>query len=261
MKKNILSFLSIAVILSGLLVMSSCKKDDAEESTGQTEYRVKMTDAPGNFTEVNVHIKQIRVHNDAQGWIDLPTTEGVYNLLDFANGIDTLIASSTMPSGTVSQIRFVLGDSNSVVVDGVTHDLTVPSGEQSGLKLQVHQELIPDLTYTVLIDFDAAMSVVLTGNGKYILKPSLKVITQGIDGGITGDLDPNGVFANIYAVKGTDTTGGVPDSLGMYTINGLEPGTYDVIINPVSPYKPDTIKGVSVTAGVITNVGVTTLQQ
>lgn len=263
--KAIRSLKTLALALTVIAFTTACQSDDDNKNPaskpGYSDYKVSMTDAPGNFTEVNIDIEQIRVHSDVDGWVDLTTNTGVYNLLDFANGIDTLVASDSIPSGRVSQIRFVLGDSNSVVVDGMEHPLTVPSGSQSGLKLQVHHDLIPNITYEVLVDFDAAQSIVLTGNGTYILKPVLRVITEGLNGGIKGDIDPNSVFANIYAVKGSDTTGATPDSLGMFTINGLEADTYDVYINPAPPYLADTFNNVVVTAGSITDLGNITLQQ
>jgi hypothetical protein len=263
--KTIKFFKIITLALTFIAFSVACQNDDEDKNPankpGYSNYEVSMTDAPGNFTEVNIDIEQIRVHSDVDGWIDLTTNTGVYNLLDFANGIDTLIASDSIPSGRVSQIRFILGDSNSVVVDGIMHPLTVPSGSESGLKLQVHHDLIPNITYEVLIDFDAAQSIVLTGNGRYQLKPVLNVLTQGVDGAIKGELDPNGVFANIYAIKGTDTTGAVPDSLGVFTLNGLEADTYNVYINPASPYLPDTFNNVIVTAGSETDLGSITLQQ
>tara|TARA_R110002072_G_scaffold230427_3_gene387702 strand:+ start:97 stop:870 length:774 start_codon:yes stop_codon:yes gene_type:complete len=257
--------MTLILALTIVAFTPACQSDDDNNNTankpGYSVYKVSMTDAPGNFTEVNIHIQQIRVHSDISGWVDLTTKVGIYNLLDFVNGIDTLIASDSIPSGRVSQIRFVLGDSNSVVVNGIEHTLIVPSGSESGLKLQVNHDLIPNITYDVLVDFDAAQSIVLTGNGRYILKPVLRVITHGLNGGIKGDIDPNNVFSKIFAVNGTDTTGATPDSLGMFTINGLEADTYDVYINPVPPYLADTFNNVVVTSGSITNLGSIMLQQ
>lgn len=203
--KTIKSLKALVLAMTFIAFTSACQSDDDDKNSanqpGYSNYEVSMTDAPGNFTEVNIDIESVRVHSDVDGWVDLTTNTGIYNLLDFANEIDTLVASDSIPSGRVSQIRFILGDSNSVVVDGVEHPLTVPSGSQSGLKLQVHHDLIPNLTYEVLVDFDAAQSIVLNGNGRYLLKPVLNVLTQGVDGAIKGDLDPNGVFANIYAIR------------------------------------------------------------
>lgn len=244
-----------------LMFMISCSDDDKiEAQPSKSKLEVRLTDAPANYSEINIDIQQIRVQSN--GWIDLTTQGGIYNLLDFRNGIDTLIASDSIPSGRINQIRFVLGDSNSIVADGIEYPLTIPSGSQSGLKLLVNYVLVPGITYSVLVDFDAAKSIVKTGNGEYKLKPVLKVITNSVDGGISGDIDPNNVNSMVYAVQNSDTLGGaMPDSLGNFLINGLEAGTYDVIIDPQSPFKKDTVSSQTVSNGSILDLGTINLKQ
>ncbi len=53
--------------------------------------------------------------------IELGTNQGIYNLLEFVNGQDTLIVDEDIPSGYISQIRLVLGENNTVMVDSVVH--------------------------------------------------------------------------------------------------------------------------------------------
>ncbi|TNE82428.1 MAG: DUF4382 domain-containing protein [Bacteroidetes bacterium] len=219
-----------------------------------------MTDAPGPYDEVNVEIVGVEIHSDVNGWNTLAmSAPGVYNLLDFTNGLDTLIASSTLPSGNISQLRLILGDNNTVVIGGTSYPLKTPSAQQSGLKLQIHQNLIPDITYTILLDFDASQSIVETGNGKYILKPVLRTITEGIDGIIQGNLDPD-MVAQIWAIHNGDTFGTYSDSSGAFMIKGLEAGTYQVDILPPSPYADTTFNGVGVVNGQITNMGTLNIQ-
>ncbi len=239
-----------------MMALSACQDDENDDNqptaVGTSELSIRLTDAPGNYDEVNIHIQQVRVNLNDNGWVDLPTDTGIYNLLDFTNGIDTTIASGTLPSGSINQIRFVLGDSNTVKVDGVVHPLTIPSGYTSGLKLNVSQALQPELTYSILVDFDAAQSIVLTGNGEYKLKPVLKVIAEGIDAAIIGIIDPSNVSTNLYAVQNQDTLGGaMSDTTGAFTINGLDAGTYSLIIDPAAPYKKDTIDNIVLTTGVV----------
>jgi hypothetical protein len=75
---------------------------------------------------------------------------------------------------TVFQIRLILGDNNSIIDDGETYDLEIPSAQSFGLKVQVHAELMPDLSYKIILNFDADNSIQDTGNGKYKLKPVIK---------------------------------------------------------------------------------------
>lgn len=162
--------LSMAILFAAT-TFSSCKKDNES-----TELKIRMTDNPYDATEVNVDLQQVRVNynDDDGGWIDLETKTGIYNLLDFQAGIDTLIARNQVPLGTLKEIRFVLGSRNSIVIDDIVYPLTIPSGSESGLKIKMNKVLKPG-TDSLLIDFDAALSIILNGNGSYHLKPVLKI--------------------------------------------------------------------------------------
>lgn len=62
------------------------------------------------------------------------------------------------------------------MVDSTVHPLKVPSGSESGLKVQVNKDIKPNQTYVFTLDFDAHKSVVKTGNNQYLLKPVVKLV-------------------------------------------------------------------------------------
>jgi Domain of unknown function (DUF4382) len=133
-----------------------------------------MHDQAIDYDSVNVHITGVQFHHNEEGWISLPTTAGFYNLLDFQNGVDTLIVPiNEISSGHITQFRMILGEGNYVVVGGISHPLELSSQDESGLKLNLHTDLQEDQTYTLVVDFDASQSVLLNGNGTYRLKPVL----------------------------------------------------------------------------------------
>ncbi|HSH66504.1 MAG TPA: DUF4382 domain-containing protein [Bacteroidia bacterium] len=186
-KRNALLILT-TVTVSSLFILQACKKDTigggpiTGQASGNSAIKIKLTDAPANYLEVNVDIKQVRMHisddsSNTDGWIDLPTNAGIYNLLDLQNGIDTTVVDSTLvPGGKVSQVRFVLGPNSSVMTsDSVLHDLKVPSGEQSGLKINVHKTIPAGQTLHLVLDFDAEKSVHEKGNGDFSMKPVIKI--------------------------------------------------------------------------------------
>ena len=84
-----------------------------------------------------------------------------------------MIAQGTFPSDVVKEIRLVLGDRNSIKANGQTYFLKIPSGSESGLKIKVSKQLLANLE-TLLIDFDAALSVKLEIDG-YKLRPVLRI--------------------------------------------------------------------------------------
>ncbi len=166
---------ALAVIATVIFV--SCTKDNSSDSS---TLQIRLTDGPTNLVEVNVDIREINVKfsddsSGTNGWISMPTNARVYNLLGLQNGVDTLLASLVLPKDTVKEIRFVLGPNNTVKDStGAIFPLVIPSGAQSGLKIKVSKKLSATLE-TLIIDFDAALSVKKEGNGDYKLRPVLKI--------------------------------------------------------------------------------------
>jgi hypothetical protein len=171
-KKVLLFTFAIAISLAAFI---SCKKTDTTTSTLQ----VRLTDAPTALDQVNVDIKEVHVKFSedsvgTDGWVALATNARVYNLLGLQNGVDTVLANGNFPNNIVRQIRFVLGPNNTVKDNGVVYPLTIPSGSESGLKIKVSKSLQATLE-TLVIDFDAALSIKKEGPGDYKLRPVLKV--------------------------------------------------------------------------------------
>lgn len=164
-----------AIVLSASLFFAACSKDD--NVTTHT-LNVRMTDAPTAYDEVNVDIQDVRVKFSddtlSTGWVSLITHPGIYNLLAYQNGVDTLLGTGVYPTQVVKEIRFVLGPNNTIKDAGVVYPLTIPSGSESGLKIKVNHPLNETLE-TIIIDFDAALSVTKEGTGDYKLRPVLKI--------------------------------------------------------------------------------------
>lgn len=151
----------------------SCKKEQ-----GESRMSVKMVDAPGDFQQVNVEVLQVQVNHSGQGWINLPTNVGIYDLLTLQNDASaTLVDVGVLPSGHLNQFRLILGDDNTVMVDSVYYPLSTPSAQQSGLKINLDADFAPNTMYELMLDFDAQNSIVTKGNGMYSLKPVIKVMS------------------------------------------------------------------------------------
>lgn len=171
--KKIALFLSVLALLVAV-VFIACSKDNSDANT---TIKIRLTDNPVNAEKVNVDIRQVSVKfsdDSIHGWVNLNTYAGVYDLLGLQNGVDTLLAVGVIPTNVVKEIRFVLGTNNSIKVAGVTYPLTIPSGSESGLKIKVDKKLNGTLD-SLLIDFDAALSIHQTGVNIYQLKPVLKI--------------------------------------------------------------------------------------
>lgn len=247
--KKIGAFLGLVL---AVLMLVGCKKEG-----GSAQYKVYLTDAPGEFEHVYIDVQSVRIHTNNGGWITPSNfNAGVYDLLELNNGIDVLLGTAEIPEGHVSQIRLILGENNSVVVDEVSHPLTTPSAHTSGLKLNVHHTIVAGESYSVWLDFDAGQSVVETGNGSYILKPVIRVFTDLTNGIIKGTVTPMAALPTVYAIQNGDTLSAIPNADGYFMISGLS-GMYDVHIVPsVEGYSTVEIDGVQVTFGQITDLGV-----
>ncbi|HKK41511.1 MAG TPA: DUF4382 domain-containing protein [Bacteroidales bacterium] len=250
MKVKISILVTIAIVS---LVFTGCTK--SHDTTGLSNLTFNLTDAPGSYDEVNIDVVGLQVIvNDSI--YDLQTQSGIYNLLDLVNGKDTLIVEGQVPSGMLSQVRLILGDNNNLLIGSDYFDLKAPSAQQSGLKLNVHQDMYPGVAYEYTIDFDAGRSIIHTGSDQYILKPVLKVFSDAVSGAIEGVVTPVDVYAEIFAVsESNDTVSTFSDSeTGHYMFRGLGSGSYSLDFKPVAPYNDTTLQDIVVMTGSVTVV-------
>jgi len=257
MNKIILILLSVTP-----LWLVSCSSNDQKATT---KLEVRLTDSPGDYQEVNIDIQDVQVNPETSesGWQSLNIKKGIYNLLSLTNGLDTLLGTALLPVGHLSQIRLVLGTHNSLKMNDQIIALTTPSAQQSGLKLLVNAELKAGITYILLLDFDAAKSIVSTGNNTFKLKPVIRAIPQAITGAIKGLIIPALSTPAVYAIMGTDTLATTyADSVsGKFLLQGLNPGAYSIAFAPKTGYLSLTKDNVSVTIGVVTDLATVEILQ
>lgn len=248
----------------------SCTNEDEGLTEGKATIQFKLTDAPAlNYDEVNIDIRGVRVgiaddffdveddiDSSEVSWVELDVSNpGIYNLLDFRNGETVLLAGGDIPAGKISQIRLILGDESNVVVDGVAHDLQTPSAQTSGIKFNLHETLQPDLAYSFVIDFDAARSVVKTGNDTYLLKPVIRTYADAFGGTIKGIVLPARTEAAgvgyVQIINGEDTVISLPEDNGMFLFPGLKAASWNlkVFADTTTNYRDTVINNIEVRAG------------
>jgi hypothetical protein len=249
-------------ILPLLLITSllyCCKK---ENQTTQEfgSYILRLIDSPGNYEHVYIDIQDISVNVSGTGWVDIgPQAPGIYDLLAYNNGLDTLLSNATLPSGTISQIRLLLGTNNTITVNGISYNLTIPSLQQNGLKINVNTSIPANGSVVQWIDFDAGKSIVELGNNNYQLKPVLRTFTENTNGKISGTLLPPDAQAYIRAIQGNDTLIAIPESNGFFQFSGLS-GTYELDFIPDNPnYSSVITYNNSVSGNQLLNIGIVTL--
>lgn len=256
-KKKAMKKTAFLMILITVVISFSCKKDKTDNNNGKpATLTVLLTDSPVDYNEVNVDVRSVGVHLSGN-WYDfsLPHQE-IFNLISLSNGTTALLVSGvSVPAGTIDQMRLQLGDSNTVVVDGLTHALKTPSGQTSGYKVKMNAVFEPGGTYQVLLDFDAARSVVREGNGDYLLKPVVNGNLVTSIGKIDGIVVPEAAGKIASAWSLTDTLSVyIDNTTGYFLINSLLPGTYKVKITANAPFVDTLIENVPVLAGQVTHL-------
>jgi hypothetical protein len=266
----------LGIVALGLIgAIAGCGEQPTSVGTGTV--RVQLTDDPASYDAVNLQVVEVAIQpgldeagssgedsmGDGSEWEVLSAESATYDLLTLRNGVFATLAVGPVPAGHYNQVRLKLGDGSTIVVDGVTHPLKVPSGMQSGLKLIGGFEVPEGGTVDIAIDFDASRSVVHTGADTYILKPTARVVVQPAvtTGSIRGTVDPNDVVVTAFAISGGDTvaTAATQPGSGEFVLPMLAPGSYDVALHPSASYADTAITGVSVTVGTTTDLGTITL--
>jgi hypothetical protein len=254
-------FMKVCYVLStAMVLLMACNKD---HNSSDATVSVYLTDDPSPYDKVLIDVQSVEINNGT-GWRPLRMIRpGVYNLLNFRNGRDTILATERLAKGRISQIRLILGANNSVVVNGIELPLKTPSAQESGLKLNVDAQLTAGIEYKMWLDFDAARSVVAMGNGGHILKPVIRVYTKAVSGSIKGTVLPAAADAWVYALNDNDTLASAkPDSVdGNFLIPGLTQGTYSVAIDGSNGYNDTTYPNLNVTTGFVTDIGSVQLHQ
>ena len=248
------------ILLSFFLIASfiSCSDEEDTEPIPTALISIQLVDAPGDFEAVYIDVQDVRVtYSDSEDEISIgDINTGIYNLLELTGGVSAVLADNEIPAGDLSQIRLVLGEENSIVVDGVTYPLATPSAQQSGLKIQVHETLEEDVFYEYILDFDVDESIVILGNGGYNLKPVILASLVADAGQIAGAVIPNDLQVLVTAENSDQSVqvSSYTSNEGDYILYGLPQGTYTVTFeaDPLLGFPPIVVPEVEVVAGLTT---------
>jgi len=149
-----------------------------------------------------------------------PAAPKQLDLLALSGGqADTLLDHFMLAAGRYDWIRLMVDtagtrDSYIVVLGGAEHELDIPSGDQTGLKLNRGFTVPAGGSADFTIDFDLRKSVHVTGTGDYLLRPTLRLADNVLVGTIAGTVDaalvPAGCAPAVYVFAGAGVT---PDDI------------------------------------------------
>lgn len=282
-RKNFKILLSVFSALALLIFAAGCTNENEDFSGGKAQIQFELTDAPSlDLAKVVIDIQGVKVgvadefyegdddpfydendDVDEVEWVTLNISKpGLYNLLDYRNGEMIALAGGEIPAGKISQVRLLLGSGSYVeTMDGKEYPLKTPSAQTSGLKFSLHETLLADKMYKFVIDFDAARSVVATGNNKYILHPVIRTYAKDWGATLRGFVLPPEANAFVQITKATDTLISLPEEDGKFLFPGIDEGTWKVefIADTATEYTNFVMESVPVVKGEIKDVGTVTL--
>jgi hypothetical protein len=226
------------------------------------------------YQAVYVTIARVEVHHDDNGsWQSVAEPNKTYNLLDLVNGVREDLGLASLDAGHYTQMRLIIGETAEVGVLNIfsvphpfanyvidlnddVHELKVPSGTNTGLKIVNGFNINKNQTTELILDFDAMRSVVKAGkSGKYLLKPTVKVLNTAeyviVSGQLTdSDTTPATTLeGSLVTAQVTDATqpdakdqvvieaGTLADVNGEYALF-LAPGEYNLVATQAG-YLPD----------------------
>jgi Domain of unknown function (DUF4382)/Carboxypeptidase regulatory-like domain len=227
---------------------------------------LSLQDVPTDeYKAVYVTIKEVQVHlggneSEDKSWKVVAQPNKTYDLLELTNGVREELGLSKLEAGDYTQMRLILGAKaddginvlsqkhpypNYVIeLNGAVHELKVPSGFQTGIKIVKLFKIEFNRTTELILDFDAPRSVVQAGNsGNWLLKPTIKVLGTNeyaiVEGQVKNSSDvPLGgvaVSAQEEDASATDEKDKVTvqaatlsDAQGLYSLF-VEPGSYNIV--------------------------------
>ncbi len=269
--KNVKLIAAIVVsILTLVLLITSCQKQVNNDETipnGKSKLQLFLTDDPSLiFDSIFIDIRMVEVkvetNSGTEFWDTLNIRPGVYNILKFRNGVDTLLASSYIANGEIKKLRMTLGTNNRVVVNNISSPLIVRNGNNQ-ITINIDDvDRIQANSFRLWIDFDGHGSVIKLNNGQYELKPKIHSFNNNKSGRLKGEIKPSAALpARVMVIAGSDTLNAIPEHDGEFKVRGITTSTVKVIIKPTAPYKDSIINNVQMRSGDDTDLGDIRLHQ
>lgn len=262
--KKLIVFLGIVLVLASF----GCQKMN-DEGTGRLV--IKITDAPFPLSDIEaalVSIDRIELRKAGDGvpdgnpFITVAEDAGEYDLVNLRNGVVELLADVEIPAGEYDLVRLYVGPADISLKDGSSHNLKIPSGEQTGIKIFIRPSLVVEggLTSELLLDFDLSRSFIMRGNminpeemNGFIFKPVIRAVNNSTAGRIEGtvaDESGKGIEGASVSLKQgeVEISSATTDAEGFFAIIGLPEGEYSATASKTG-YKSVTTDKIIVSKG------------
>lgn len=211
-----------AMMLAGCNLEEDNNDSESGSGTATGRMSLRVTDAPTDSAEKVVVVftgVTLQAEDGERTEFQFEESKEIDLLALQGENSAPLLEEVTLEAGEYEWIRLHVAAEENVSdsyieIDGAQHDLSVPSGSQTGLKL-VNGFTVPENdTADFTLDFDLRKGVVHNANG-YLLKPVVRMVDNTTDGEIEGTVDSAVITAEcaaaVYVYAGADVT---PSDLG-----------------------------------------------
>lgn len=244
----------VVTLAATLLAACGDGGDGGESQTGRL--KLSITDAPvDDVQEVWVKFSAVEFKPEGGAPVLNALAPGQsLNLLELQDGRTAVLVNDViLPAGRYEWIRLVVDNvpnvrDSYVMADGAECELIVPSGAESGLKMNRGFELTADGTVALTVDFDLRKSLHAPPGQKsmmemctqgYLLRPTLRLVQDSEVGAIAGTVDP-ALFTNVAGcVPMVYVFSDGPNPAGSVTPDDQD----DIEPNPVVMAEPDSTSG------------------
>lgn len=199
--------------------------------------------------------------DDCEVWDTLQVTAGVYDLLQFRNGVDALLASGAIPRGEIKAIRLTLGTNNAVVVDSVSYPLGLPGSNKVTVKIE-EVEIRSSNNFQLHLDFDLSNSIVQLSGNRFELRPFIKPFNENKSGRVEGSVFPKDAKAIVSLTGNLDTLMAIPEKDGKFKIRGIRSTQFDLHFKATAGgYRDTTISNITINPGQEIKLNAVTLRR
>jgi hypothetical protein len=266
MRSSIRYLSSVAV--ASLALTAAC--DDGSPEAGTATLTVALTDAADvMFEAATIEVGEVRITRSGGAPVVLTDDAGEHDLLELQDGVMADLATLDIEAGRYLQLRLEVLSASVTLAEGfefadgsTTRDLPVPSGAQSGIKINLTSAdgdpdnagvFIASGESILVVDVDVSQNFVVQGptddplaiqgvQFTPLLRASLQDVAGSISGAVTyasatpadetefatvtADLDP--ASSSLLEEMQTDMVSTTVAADGTYTLWFLSPGDYDV---------------------------------
>lgn len=180
-------------VLMCVVFLSACG-GGGEGGTTAGSFSLAITDAkpalPPGIVQVFVTIDEVSVHQSGGEWISLSLAQTPFtiDMLQFTDGRTTqLVPPATLTSGKYTQVRLGVQSAMIVTDTGQQIPVEIASGDLKTDK-NFDFEVTGGGAVALTVDFDLSRSLVVTGSGKYTLKPVVHLVSTAEAATITGSI-------------------------------------------------------------------------